>query len=78
MMNHLIGMKVAWPGTASYVCPFVYVLGTKTSGCGTKPFYRKMAGNEDFFQDSRWGIKFSLIVRNYPPLWYPGFKIASP
>ena len=37
-----------------------------------------MMGYEKHFLCSRWGMKSSLIVRNYPPPWYPGLKMTTP
>ena len=37
-----------------------------------------MMGYENFFYVQDGGMKFSVIVRNYPPPWYPGLKMTAP
>ena len=37
-----------------------------------------MMGYENFFYVQDGGMKFSVIVRNHPPPWYPGLKMTTP
>ena len=59
MMNRLNSVKIA--------CPYIYVLCTKTSGWGTKPFCWKMMGYENYFfvQDGVWNFLWlcEIILR---------------
>ena len=65
MMHHLTENRLAQHG----ICLYIYVLWRKFSGWGTKPFCSKMMGYENFFYVRGRGMKFSLIVRNYPSPW---------
>ena len=45
---------------------------------GYKTILLKDGGVRELFPYSRWGMKFSLIVRNYPAPWHPGLKATAP
>ena len=60
------------------ICPYIYVLWTKTSGWGTKPFCWKMKGYENCFYVQDGDMKFSSILRSYPPPWYPRSGMTAP
>ena len=37
-----------------------------------------MMGYENFFYVQDGGMKFSIMVRDYPLPWYPGLKMTAP
>ena len=76
MMNHLNGMKIAWDNLVSFhKSMFMHIdlwVGVPDH------FAEKDLGVRKLFPCSKWGMKISLIVQNYPLCWYPGLKVTPP
>ena len=70
MMNHLNGIKT--PETTWYLSIDLCFFAQRLLDGGTKPFCWKMMGYKNFFYLQDGDMKFSLIVRDYPPPWYHG------
>ena len=66
MMNHLNGIKIVW---GNLVSVHVLTLYAQIVLMGHCTILLKDGGVRKLFLCSRWGMKFSLILRNHPRPW---------
>ena len=70
MMNHLTSMKIDENRLGKLgICPYIYVFYAQRLLDGVLNHFAERGWGTTTFLCSRWGMKVSLNVLNYPPPW---------